>query len=746
MIYQLDRATIDKIAAGEVVERPGSVVKELLENSIDSGASGISIEIKNGGSGLIRVTDNGCGISKDDIPAAFLRHATSKLRSAEDLNHIRTMGFRGEALASIAGVSQLELITKQKDELLGYRYQIEGGRETAFQEVGAPDGTSIIVRNLFYNVPARRKFLKSAASEAANCRDLIEKAAFANPGISFSYKEEGRTVLNTSGNGRLLDVIYTICGRSIVNELIEVDYTGDVRIKGYIGKPSAARAKRDFEIYFVNSRYIKSAVIGKAIEDAFKPYLMQHRFPFCVLMIDAEPEKIDVNVHPRKMEVRFSDNQAVYNAVAEAVTYALKGDSLIPDALKPVPDTIRPEPAKENAPEPFERSRASEGGPKSLETAKLNESTPNPFDAAKLKESAPGTTGTAKVKETTPDLFDAAKLKENTLNRFDAASVKETTSDPFKTAKVRESSQNTFETTKAKENSPNLFETARTKESAPVQLTLNELAAGYMQDKTAEDRHHESAGREAAGAIDGAYPEIKKESCSTDIPEENILTAADKNHVNAAASGNNKHAESETDIPGAAAFGPKLRLIGQVFDTYWIAECGSELFIIDQHAAHEKVNYERFMKQLTDGNNGSQMIYPPIMLHLNAAEASMLRENLQSFEELGYEIEDTDNNDFVVRAVPVAIKDIGDAELLGELIDSLCEERKGISSQLMRDTIASMSCKAAVKGNRRLSFMEIEALLQEMLKLENPYNCPHGRPTVIKWSKTELEKLFKRIV
>lgn len=642
MINILTKETIDKIAAGEVIERPLNVVKELLENSIDSGADTVSLEIKGSGSSLIRVTDNGSGIEKDDIRLAFMRHATSKLRDSDDLMHISSFGFRGEALASISGVSRVELITKRREELYGYNYRIEGGEERHFGEIGAPDGTTMIVRDLFYNVPARRKFLKSLSTEAAHIEDIVEKTALSHPEISVRLVSEGRSLIHTSGNGSLRDVIYTVFGREVSENLIELDFKeGKTSLTGYIGKPVISRSKRDFELIFVNERFVRSSIISKALEEAFKPFMMQHRFPFAVLRLDISPEEVDVNVHPQKMEVRFSDTNKVYDMVQRAVRDALSEKELISE------DVFSERP-----------SRASG-------TAKKGEH-PEPFE----------------LRRTEAEALPVPPVAESASSRYRASCGEQI----------------------------ELFERRTPAEDKTV-LPVN---------------------------IPGSKTE--KENVAVSEPGTRysaVLKGAEE-------SGNKAFGETEDRFVSPKAL-PELKIVGSVFDTYQIVEYRDKMYIIDQHAAHEKVLYEKTVGELRDREPQSQMIYPPIVLELNSLEAGLVEKHEEIFTSLGFELERGSGNDFVVRAVPANLYSIAERELLKEIVDSLGEEGAG-SPDIIRDRIASMSCKAAVKAHDRLSEREVEELLRELFSLENPYACPHGRPTIISMSRYELEKKFKRIV
>ena len=638
-IQVLDQVTIDKIAAGEVVERPASVVKELVENAIDAKAAAVTVEVKEGGISFMRIADNGCGIDREDVPGAFLRHSTSKIRNAEDLEHISSLGFRGEALSSIAAVSQVELITKTPEDSFGTRYMISGGKEEGMEDIGAPDGTTFLVRQLFYNVPARKKFLKTAMTEAGHVSDLMTRMALSHPHISFQFINNGQSKLHTSGNGNLRDVIYHIYGREIAANLINVTYEKNgIRITGYIGAPLISRGNRNFETYFINGRYVKSSIIYKAIEDAYKDFTMQHKYPFTVLHIEVVGEDVDVNVHPTKMEVRFHNQQMVYNSIYEAVDQALHEKELIPEVTIDVPKAV---PKAQVKPEPVARS-------KEVIQPEVNKS-------AKVQpEKASG--------ERDLDYF-MEQMKKRVMSYHQQNS----------SAEVKGKSE--------------IFK-------PQVQVDrVKEAAASYRAKQSPEQMT----------LFDGKLLDKEKRA--------------------------------------------NYKIIGQVFDTYWLVEFDNSLYIIDQHAAHERVLYEKTLKEMRTREFTSQMISPPIILNLTMQEAQLLRAYMDQFTRIGFEFEEFGQDSYAVRSVPANLFSIAKKELLMEMIDSLSEEvHRRQSSELLDEKIASMSCKAAVKGNMRLSAQEVDALIGELLKLDNPYHCPHGRPTIISMSKRELEKKFKRIV
>ena len=648
-IQVLDPVTIDKIAAGEVVERPASIVKELAENAIDAGATAITVEIEEGGISYIRIADNGCGIEREEVPSAFLRHSTSKIRTVDDLIHIHSLGFRGEALSSIAAVSQVELITKTAEETFGTRYRIAGGKEEGLEETGAKDGTTFVIRQLFYNTPARRKFLKTPMTEASHVSELMTRMALSHPEISFQFINNGQSRIHTSGNGSLKDVIYHIYGREIAMNLIEIQTeAGDVKISGFLGKPVISRGNRNFENYFINGRYVKNQIVSKAIEDAYKDFTMQHKYPFVALQITMPGEEVDVNVHPAKLEIRFQNQQAVYNAVYEAVDRGLRKEELIPQ--------VRLE-------EPKEIPRAD---------------VPSPAPAPMPKKETKPPQAPAK-EERNLDYF-MQKMKERVAayhNRESSAEVaaKDQIFRPLQQAdRIRE---------------------------AAVYANLSSVGA------KAEKKMENQTGEQVPPR-------------QMDLFEEKFL---------------------DREIRA------EYHLIGQVFDTYWLVEFQDHLYIIDQHAAHERVLYERTLKSMKTREYTSQMISPPVILDLGMQEAALLREYMDRFLRIGFEIEEFGQDSFAVRAVPDNLFSLAKKDLLLQMIDSLSDEvSRKLSPELIDEKVASMSCKAAVKGKMKLSAAEADALIGELLTLDNPYHCPHGRPTIIAMSRRELEKKFKRIV
>lgn len=615
-IQVLDGETINKIAAGEVVERPSSVVKELVENAIDAGASAITVEIQDGGTTLIRITDNGSGMEKEDISMAFLRHSTSKIRTADDLLTIGSLGFRGEALSSIAAVSQVELLTKTPHAMTGCRYRIEGGIEKAMEDIGCPDGTTFIVRQLFYNTPARKKFLKSNMTEAGYINDLMIRLAMSHPEISFKFINNRQTKLNTSGNGKLKDILYHIYGRDVSSNLLPVDRRDmGVHVYGFIGKPLICRGNRSFENYFINGRYIKSPIITQAIEEAYKTFTMVHKFPFAALHFELDTKELDVNVHPTKMEVRISHGQELYQFICETLKNTLCGRELIPEVKPDIKPDIKP----------------------------------------------------AVKQPILPAVKPAAAS---------AASVPHPEEQPIKKTVVPK-------------KTPEPFETRRIQAEKQIEKAIEKPVSKV------------------------------KEYAQYELFETGLLT---------------KEAR------------PKHKLVGQVFDTYWIVEYDGKMFIIDQHAAHEKVLYEKLMKRFKENKPSVQMLQPPMILSLTMTESELLERHMKDFKAMGFEFESFGGKEYALRGIPSDLYGFTGKDMVTELLDTLAGASERIRTDFIADRIATMACKAAVKGNMRISTKEADALIEELLQAENPYTCPHGRPTIISMTKTELEKKFKRIV
>lgn len=653
-IKLLDKNTIDKIAAGEVVDRPSSIVKELVENAIDAGATSISIEIKDGGISLIRITDNGSGIAKDQIAIAFLRHSTSKINDAADLAFIHTLGFRGEALSSIAAVSQTELCTKTKDDLTGVIYKINGGVEESLSEAGLPNGTTLIVKNLFYNTPARLKFLKSAQTEAGYVMDIVQRIALSHPEIAFKYVANGSVKLSTSGNGSLKDAVYSVFGRDITANLLQIDDSDEtLSVSGFIGKPEIARGNRNFEYFFINGRYIKDKIIQKALEEAYLGYQMKGTFPFAVLNINIEPELVDVNVHPSKMEIRFFNNEVVFNSVYEIIRNRITRRENIPLVSLSRANTAPPVP-EEYVPEPFEQAAARK-----------------------------------------PSLY--------------------TDSQDFKTIREETNYTGRYSNT-LRSSADNSSYTERLESLQSYTKAADDM--DILDTDTAEDK--------SFATNEGAVFTISSKLANENVPYE----------------------QSEIIIPDfvSKAARKSHRIVGEVFDTYWIVEYDDSMFIIDQHAAHEKVLYEKFINNLKNDKHYSQHIMPSIIVTLTQQEENILKKYMSSFTELGFEIEHFGGCEYMISAVPTDLYSLDNSILFLELLDDLSDISSKSGPEIIIDRVATAACKAAVKGGNRLSLAEANTLIDELLSLDNPYNCPHGRPTIISMSRTELERKFKRII
>ena len=665
-IQLLDQATINQIAAGEVIDRPSSVVKELLENAIDAKATAITVEIKDGGISFIRITDNGCGIEKDQVRKAFLRHATSKLHTIDDLLDIGSLGFRGEALSSIAAIAQVELISKPPEAMLGISYQIEDGEEKSLTQIGAPDGTTILVRNLFYHVPARKKFLKTAATEGNYINQLMENMAMLRPDISMRFINGGQNKLYTSGNGRLKDLIYTIYGREISSNVLEINYECPLfAVTGYIGKPIISRGNRTFENYYINGRFVKSRLIAAAIEQAYKPFMMQHRYPFTVLHIKIKPELIDVNVHPAKMEVRFQQENEIYELLAGAIENTLRGKEFIPD----VSDDGKAEKKvqeKQKLPEPFEQRR--------LQAMK--------------------------------EIIPPPPAEHKTQNEQKPSAEHKTQSEQ---------------------------KLPRNEEQPKVSSKLSEPVCEYKAEKKQTIKDSDSKWESASGIHKRIGQDVSQTVNQMPTQPEQKLEKPEQQTL-----------FTEPLLSEKARI--HHRLIGQLFDTYWLIQYGNQLYIMDQHAAHEKVNYERLMEAYRKKERITQFVSPPMVISLTRAEEAILEEFKSEFERIGFTIEPYGGREYAISEIPANLYGINEKELFLEMLSDLEDRGSMQPSELIASKLASMSCKAAIKGGQKISFQEVDALVSQLLTLENPYACPHGRPTIITMTKYELEKKFKRIV
>jgi len=711
-IHILDSVTIDKIAAGEVVERPSSVVKELVENAIDAGADAITVEAKEGGIEFIRITDNGCGMEPSQVRTAFLRHATSKIENAEDLITVTSLGFRGEALSSIAAVSKVEMITKTRAALTGVRLILEGSVEKSFEEVGAPEGTTIIMRNLFYNTPARRKFLKQPASEGAYIADLMEHMALSRPDISFKLILGRQERFHTSGNGDLKEVIYRIYGRDIAMQLVPIQMEEEgIRVDGYLGKPVLMRSNRNFEIYFLNGRFIKSKLIAQALEEGYKEYLMQHRFPLCILHIQVDSEKVDVNVHPAKMDVRVFDGATFCSTLTNMVSKTLIQKEMIPDAetepeRKPVTEP------KTSAFEPniSETESKISGTEPMISTPESMISTPESMISVpeSMISASESMISIPEPKTSTPEPFEVIRTRQNRVMeevRYEAEKPK-----------MQDYMHNpVWKNVYQKQELDNSVDN----EGAPSKKPDEDFFVEAVPPPEIRDKQDKETGITAAAGTQ----EAERPPMQLSLFEEKMLTIENRS---------------------------RYRIIGQVFDTYWLLQFEDKLYMIDQHAAHEKVKYERLMKQYHmhehEREAASQNLMPPVIVSLTGQEEAILKEYLDIFHSLGFEIESFGGSEYALRSVPVDLYGCGEREMFLDVLEELCSGSSRKSPRVVEEKIASMACKAAVKGNRRISLAEAEKLIDELLTLDHPYNCPHGRPVIITMSKAEMEKKFKRII
>lgn len=680
-IQVLDQTTIDKIAAGEVVEKPYSVVKELVENAIDAGSTAITVEIKDGGISLIRITDNGCGIEKEQIEMAFLRHSTSKIRKVEDLYTISSLGFRGEALSSISAVAQVELLTKTAGSFIGSRFLINGGKKVSLEEIGVPEGTTIIVRNLFYNTPARKKFLKSATTEGNYIQNLVEKLALSHPEISFKFINNNQIKLQTSGNCNLKDIIYQIYGKDIASNLVEISFESDeAKIKGYIGKPLISRGNRQYENYFVNGRYVKSNIVSKAIENAYKNFLMQHKYPFTVIMASFEGKYVDVNVHPTKMELRFSEEEKVFQLFYHVIFESLSHRELISS-------------------DDLENSKDKKKLLKQQNSAKTDKTKPHipktaePFEKKRIEQERAG-----REALTGENQISQIENKKTLTGENEITSVGTDESEP-------------------KEVKPLLDKGNENK----IVYNKNDVLAHNKDLMSKNKVQYKADEKEAVSQAQVLrettnYPKVTKQMS---MFEEHMVEKSVRDEI---------------------------KIIGQVFDTYWILEYEDKMYMIDQHAAHEKVLYERMIKLLKNKEFTSQMLNPPLIITVSANEAQVLEEYRSQFEQVGFEIEPFGGKEYAIRAIPGNLYGLNEKSIFLEMLDDISNESMKKTPDTILDKIATMSCKAAVKGNMKLSYSEAAELMKELMELENPYHCPHGRPVIVSISKKEMEKKFKRIV
>lgn len=730
-IRVLDQSTINQIAAGEVVERPSSIVKELVENAVDANSTAVTIEIKGGGIDFIRITDNGCGIEKEQVRKAFLPHATSKIRAASDLETVASLGFRGEALSSIAAVAKVELVTKTDEGISGIRYVIEGGEEKSYDEIGCPEGTTFIIRNLFFNTPARRKFLKSKMTEAGYVESFIQRLALSHPDISFKFICDNKNKISTSGNGNLKDVIYNIFGRDVAMNLLPVKGNENgILVDGYVGKPVISRGNRNYENYFVNGRYLKNNIISKAIEEGYKGHAMVHKFPFTALMISMDPHCFDANVHPAKMEMRFRNAEELYSSVMSAVRSSFVKKELIPKVG--IGNDKKAKESVKKIPEPFERKRrVIEERFSSLSQEKIREIEKRKEQGDSVEQNAAQDIAGNMVGsvnsyssangENTPEISNRRSSIEERIARLHVGennAIKKEIDDVI----PKSMEENVLQS----EKNPGI-------ENVSTKIDASENQSQSLEEKVLQNQKPEVQKlqeNEASNSLDNLSDSEKKTS--------ELLKEADTYGKGTQM--------SFADVPLLSEEArPKHRIIGQVFRTYWLVEFDEKLFFVDQHAAHEKVMYEKLKKDLENNTIVQQMVAPPVILTFSIKEQQKFKICEESFKKLGFLIEEFGGNEYCIRGVPANLLGIDPQELFIEIFDQIEENSGKMNLEMITDKLATMACKAAVKGNTTMSYQEMDALMDQLMKLDNPYQCPHGRPTIISMTKYELEKKFKRV-
>ena len=705
-IVLLDDLTINKIAAGEVIERPASVIKEMVENSIDAGANNITVEIKNGGISFIKVTDNGKGIAPDDLEIAFERHATSKIRKAEDLDVVTSMGFRGEALASIAAIANVEMTSKTENQETGYKIIVEAGNVLDKQEVGCQTGTSIIVKNLFFNTPVRYKFLKKDYTESGYVEDVVTRIALVNPNIAIKLINTGKTVIQTNGNGDIKSVIYSIYGKDVATGIMPVDYIyEDIQISGVIGKPEIARSNRANQLFFVNKRYIKDKALSAATEQAYKGLIPIGKFGFVILNITMNPSKVDVNVHPAKLEVRFEEESKVFQSIYHAIK-----DTLLKGEL--VANTEKQEETETNESKglfDFRKNETEKIEKYNDEESKIKTNVPN--DTNSLNVGQGGPVNTADVLEQLKKMQeDLNKERQNDINVQEE--VQEITQEPVKEA--------VQEITQEPANESNKEETQET-----PQETIQEPAKEEIQESVPQDFNsmYEKLFGTKPIMDTTEVTEEKVESKPIDLIKDNLSVFEENEEYKR----------------------PIYKFIGIVFNTYIIIEMDKEMYIIDQHAAHERIMYEKVKKNYySETSKDSQMLLLPDIITLSHKEMEIAKDNMEMFEKVGFCLEEFGENTIKLTGVPTICIDIDNKELFLETLDEINTVARTAKQEKEEKFIATVACKAAVKANMVLDKAEVESLMDKLLELPNPFTCPHGRPTAIKMSKYDIERKFAR--
>ncbi len=796
-IVLLDELTINKIAAGEVIERPASVIKEMVENSIDAGATNITVEIKNGGISYIKVTDNGKGIAQDDLEIAFERHATSKIRSAEDLNTVTSMGFRGEALASIAAISKVELVSKTKEQDTGYKVVVEAGDVLEKEETGCQNGTSITVRNLFFNTPVRYKFLKKDYTESGYIEDVITRIALVNPNISIKLINTGKTVIQTNGSGNLKDVVYSIYGKDVANGINETTYKyEDITITGVVGKPQIARSNRANQLFFVNKRYIKDKTLSAATEQAYKGLIPIGKFGFVILNIEMNPAKVDVNVHPAKLEVRFQEESKVFQAIYHTIKDTLLKSELVANTEKPSNQIERTAESfeerlkniRENAKQneglfSFRKQREKQIEQYTNEESKIKTNVAEAKPEIKQENMSvePKTEKIGNPLDTSDILLQLKQMKEKMEEEIKNTSTLKEEKEDYKLENSEndingkiDNNEDTNVDAKLNENNNDNSE-----EKVNIKTGDNEENTNKEEQENANSKQEENISEEKNGTIDDANaiieniddPEIQKEfeeikGKMQDLNDNPQVVSEDFNEMYAKLFGrapiqeeteNKEQEESTTDAVDIIkdnisvfegqeeAKKPAYKFIGIVFKTYIILEIDKEMYILDQHAAHERIMYEKVKKNYySEESKDSQMLLLPDVITLTHKEMDIAKENIKMFEQAGFSLEEFGDNTIKLTGVPTVCIDLDTKELFLETLDEINTVARTAKQEKEEKFIATVACKAAVKANMALTEQEVDSLMEKLLELPNPFTCPHGRPTAIKMTKYDIERKFAR--
>ena len=796
-IVLLDELTINKIAAGEVIERPASVIKEMVENSIDAGATNITVEIKNGGISYIKVTDNGKGIAQDDLEIAFERHATSKIRSAEDLNTVTSMGFRGEALASIAAISKVELVSKTKEQDTGYKVVVEAGDVLEKEETGCQNGTSITVRNLFFNTPVRYKFLKKDYTESGYIEDAITRIALVNPNISIKLINTGKTVIQTNGSGNLKDVVYSIYGKDVANGIDETTYKyEDITVTGVVGKPQIARSNRANQLFFVNKRYIKDKTLSAATEQAYKGLIPIGKFGFVILNIEMNPAKVDVNVHPAKLEVRFQEESKVFQAIYHTIKDTLLKSELVANTEKPSNQIERTAESfeerlkniRENAKQneglfSFRKQREKQIEQYTNEESKIKTNVAEAKPEIKQENMSvePKTEKKGNPLNTSDILLQLKQMKEKMEEEIKNTSTLKEEKEDYKLENSENDVNGKIDNNEDANADAKLNENNNdnSEEKVNIKTDNNEENTNKEEQENANSKQEENISEEKNGTIDDANaiieniddPEIQKEfeeikGKMQDLNDNPQVVSEDFNEMYAKLFGrvpiqeeteNKKQEESTTDAVDIIkdnisvfegqeeAKKPAYKFIGIVFKTYIILEIDKEMYILDQHAAHERIMYEKVKKNYySEESKDSQMLLLPDVITLTHKEMDIAKENIKMFEQAGFSLEEFGDNTIKLTGVPTVCIDLDTKELFLETLDEINTVARTAKQEKEEKFIATVACKAAVKANMALTEQEVGSLMEKLLELPNPFTCPHGRPTAIKMTKYDIERKFAR--